>query len=202
MPAESYLVTRYAKPKQRCHRKQADQRPIEEPITAGLFRFLEASTDERVSKTNERVDMTMMHGRVNKITKRGFLFLDACDGGLDVFVSDKIADRSGDKFAIGDRVEFDEKLSADGRRFAASIKLVERAPPPPPPKLIRRTGTVAYCFADRDFCFVRDELSGEQVFVGGRVMKASGVKLADGDVVTYAIEMEAPKEGRRPAAVP
>jgi hypothetical protein len=102
MPAESYLVTRYAKPKQRCHRKQADQRPIEEPITAGLFRFLEASTDERVSKTNERVDMTMMHGRVNKITKRGFLFLDACDGGLDVFVSDKIADRSGDKFAIGE----------------------------------------------------------------------------------------------------
>jgi cold shock CspA family protein len=139
--------------------------------------------------------MAIMNGRVTKITKRGYLFLDPQDGGLDVFVSDKIAEKSGDKFAIGDRVSFDEKLSSDGRRFAASIKLVER------PALLARNGIIRNHYDDRTFCFLRDELTGDDIFVSASVIRECGVRLTDGDVVIYTLMPDAPRNGRCAAAV-
>ena len=44
--------------------------------------------------------MTMMTGRVRKVTKAGHIFLDPQDGGVDVFASNKIL--LGETFNVGD----------------------------------------------------------------------------------------------------
>lgn len=111
-------------------------------ISRRLYVVCSASSQRRMMSvvfTKEHFRMTMIKGRIRKLTKHGYVFIDTEDGGTDVFSCAKVMERSGETVNVGDRVSFDEQLDKEGRRWADSVTLPQRAPkpaaPPPAPRI-------------------------------------------------------------------
>jgi cold shock CspA family protein len=114
-------------------------------------------------------------------------------------------DKLNQRYELHDKVLFHENVGRDGRRFATSVKLVERAAPKPKPTpaaaLSTGTGIVKGNTPGRDYLFICDELNDQDIFVPAQVVRQSGVQLQRGDRVSYTTDVNAPAMGRCPAAV-
>jgi cold shock CspA family protein len=148
---------------------------------------------------------TMTEGRIRRLARFGYAFIEALDGSAsgDVYLARAVMDKSKQTYQIGDKVRFSEGTGKDGRRFATSVQLVERAAPQPKPPTatVKRTGFVKDNFGERPYTFLRDEASGVDVFVRRNVAKRCGVQIGRGDRVEYEIDPSENPRGSCHAAV-